>query len=222
MNSFWLCMEDWWTNWLVEQCVSFSACLWVCKWARMCPLCLWLCKTKAERGKGAELDVYPVMVRAERKSLWILGEQRIGELNQMEQSILRAKIQKGFPLPVRSKLAEVVGLGSMTNGVYTNHIAHQVELYRKKEQDLRDQNQETLRKLTQIQLLDNKKEKKQALVIKAQPNQPLPRQQPDQNQFQSAQPLFAAPIAFSLQPVFGQLRPNSYRPHAWVGYLLIW
>ncbi|KAI4889743.1 hypothetical protein NFI96_003301 [Prochilodus magdalenae] len=35
------------------------------------------------------------------------------DLNQMEQSILRAKNQKGLLLPVRSKLAEVVGLGSM-------------------------------------------------------------------------------------------------------------
>ncbi|KAF0039027.1 hypothetical protein F2P81_009511 [Scophthalmus maximus] len=54
------------------------------------------------------------------------------DLSQMEQSTLRAKLQKGLPLPVRSKLAEVVGLGSMAKGVYTDHIAHQVELYRKK------------------------------------------------------------------------------------------
>ena len=78
------------------------------------------------------------------------------EMSQMEQSILRAKIQKGLPLPVRSKLAEVVGLGSMTKGVYTDHISHQVELYRKKEHDQKLQDQETLRKLTQIQLTDNK------------------------------------------------------------------
>ncbi|KAL6491476.1 hypothetical protein MHYP_G00018210 [Metynnis hypsauchen] len=76
------------------------------------------------------------------------------DLNQMEQSILRAKIQKGLPLSVRSKLAEVVGLGSMAKGVYTDHIAHQVELYRKKEQEQKEQDQETLRKLTQVQLID--------------------------------------------------------------------
>ncbi|KAL6475707.1 hypothetical protein MHYP_G00167470 [Metynnis hypsauchen] len=87
------------------------------------------------------------------------------DFNQMEQSILRAKIQKGLPQPVRSKLAEVVGLGSMGKGVYTDHIAHQVELYRKKEHDQKEQDQEILRKLNQMQLLDNKKEKKQALVI---------------------------------------------------------
>ncbi|KAL6473216.1 hypothetical protein MHYP_G00194040 [Metynnis hypsauchen] len=82
------------------------------------------------------------------------------DLNQMEQSILRAKIQKGLPLSVRSKLAEVVGLGSMAKGVYTDHIAHQVELYRKKEQEKKEQDQETLRKLTQVQLTDSKKKEK--------------------------------------------------------------
>lgn len=53
------------------------------------------------------------------------------DLNQMEsmQSILRDKIQKVLPLTVCSVLAEVVGLGSMAKGVYTDHIAHQVELY---------------------------------------------------------------------------------------------
>lgn len=66
---------------------------------------------------------------------------------------MQAKIQKGLPLPVRSKLAELVGLGSKTRSVYIDHIAHQVELYRKKKQDLKDQDQEALRKLTQIQLV---------------------------------------------------------------------
>ncbi|XP_047430696.1 uncharacterized protein LOC124999740 [Mugil cephalus] len=61
------------------------------------------------------------------------------EESQMEQSILRAKIQKGLPLPVRSKLAEVVGPGNMAKGVYTDHVAHQVDLYRKKEYDQKEQ-----------------------------------------------------------------------------------
>jgi len=82
------------------------------------------------------------------------------DINQMEQSILRAKIQKGLPLPVRSKLAEVVGLGNMAKGVYTDHIAHQVELYRKKEQEQKEQDQEILRKLNHVQLVDNKKKEK--------------------------------------------------------------
>lgn len=75
--------------------------------------------------------------------------------SQMEQSILQAKIQKGLPAPVRSNLAGVVGLGSMTKCVYTDHVAHQVELYRKKEHDLKEQDQEALRKITQLQLTDN-------------------------------------------------------------------
>lgn len=68
---------------------------------------------------------------------------------------MRAKIQQGLPLRVRSKLPEVVDLGSMTKSVYIDHITHQVELYCKKEQNLKDQAQEALRKLNQIQLVDN-------------------------------------------------------------------
>lgn len=66
---------------------------------------------------------------------------------------------------MRSKIAEMVGLGNMIKSVYIDHIAHQVELYRKKDQELKNQDQGTLRKLTQLQLVDNKyKEKKQAVV----------------------------------------------------------
>ena len=122
------------------------------------------------------------------------------DLNQMEQSILRAKIQKG-------KLAEVVGLGSMEKGVYTDHIAHQVVLYRKKANDQKEQDQETLRKLNQIQLVDNKKmEKKQALVIQNQAplDQPLPQPQPNQFQLQSFQPSSLVPVVSYPQPDFGQ------------------
>ena len=90
----------------------------------------------------------------------------------MEQSIIRAKIQKGLPLPVRSKIAEVVGLGNMTKNVYIDHIAHQVELHRRKQQDLKSQEQEALRKLTQMQLFHNKrKENKQTVEMESQPNQ---------------------------------------------------
>ncbi|KAL7882340.1 hypothetical protein AOLI_G00091890 [Acnodon oligacanthus] len=95
-----------------------------------------------------------------------------------------------------SKLAEVVGFGSMAKGVYMDYIAHQVERYRKKEHDQKEQDQETLRKLNQIQLVDNKKkEKKQALVIQSQTvlEQPLPQLQPSQVQLQSSQPSSVAP-----------------------------
>lgn len=52
------------------------------------------------------------------------------DLNQMEESILRAKLEKGLPLSIASRLAVVVGLG-----VYTDHVTHQVKLYRKKKLD---------------------------------------------------------------------------------------
>ncbi|CAJ1050808.1 hypothetical protein L3Q82_002253 [Xyrichtys novacula] len=134
------------------------------------------------------------------------------DLHQMEQSILRAKIQTGLPQPVRSKLAEVVGLGSMTKGVYTDHIAHEVELYRKKENEQREQVQEILRQLNQIQLGDSKKkEKKQALVmhIQSQPDQASVRQQQEQIQCQTPQLMPVAPLVPYAQPVFSQLQTWS-------------
>lgn len=126
------------------------------------------------------------------------------DVTQMEQSILRAKIQKGLPLPVRSKLAEVVGLGSMAKEVYTDHIAHQVELHRKKEHDQREQDQDTLRKLTQLQLVDNKKkEKKQAVVVQGQPEPIQTSSQIQSNQGhqgQWSQPQPAVPAVYNPQP----------------------
>ncbi|KAK6313748.1 hypothetical protein J4Q44_G00152070 [Coregonus suidteri] len=127
----------------------------------------------------------------------------------------------GLPSPVRSKLAEVVGLGSMTKGVYTDHIAHQVDLYRKKEHNQKEQDQETLRNLNQIQLVENKKEKKQALIMQNQcaPNQhSLPQLQPDQFQPQLYQPPIAVPVVSYPQPVSGQThnwrgREGRFKPY---------
>ena len=111
------------------------------------------------------------------------------DMNQMEQAILRTKLQQGLPLPVRSKLAEVVGLGNMVKSVYIDHICHQVELYRKKERAQKEQDQETLRKLTQLQLTDNKnKEKRQAVMLQSQnPTQQF-QPQPDQTLPQAEKP----------------------------------
>lgn len=50
------------------------------------------------------------------------------EENQMEQSILRAKILEGLPSSVRSKLAEVVGHKRMAKVAYTDHIVFQVDI----------------------------------------------------------------------------------------------
>ena len=104
-------------------------------------------------------------------------------------------------------MAEVIGLGNMTKGVYTDHIAHQVELYRKKEHDQREQDQETLRKLNQIQLVVNKKkEKKQALVAQSlsPPDQSFLPPQPNQVLPLSSQPPLVVPVVSYSQPTFGQ------------------
>lgn len=55
----------------------------------------------------------------------------------------------------------------MTQSVYTEYIAHHVELYRKRELErlLQDQNQEVLRKFTQMQLVQNKKKRKDKKLL---------------------------------------------------------
>ena len=125
------------------------------------------------------------------------------DLNELEKSIMREKILQGLPLPVRSKIAEVVGLNNMTRSVFIDHIAHQVELHRKKEHAQKEQDQETLRKLNQIQLTGHKnKEKKQAPVMQyqPQPNQPQPPLTPATQV--TTQPQYP-------QPVYGQ--PQGWR-----------
>ncbi|TNN86265.1 hypothetical protein EYF80_003682 [Liparis tanakae] len=104
------------------------------------------------------------------------------DLHRMDQSILRTKTLMRLPIAVRNKVKEVVGLENMKKSVYTDHIAHQVELYRKKGDDLKEQDRETLRKLNHLQLVSDKVERKQALAMKNQdpPNQPV--LQPDANQ----------------------------------------
>ena len=47
-------------------------------------------------------------------------------------------------------------LGHMTKSVYTDHIAHQVELYRKRENEQKQQDQDALRKLALMQLVKAK------------------------------------------------------------------
>jgi len=132
------------------------------------------------------------------------------DLNRMDQSVLRGKILLGLPLPVRSKLAEVVGLGSLERSVYTDHIAHQVELYRKKDHEIKGQEQDTLRKLNNIQLVDTKRsERKQALVMQNQtpPTQPVSTSEPYQAQFQPLQPSPGVPAAFYPRAAFNQAQP---------------
>ncbi|CAJ1053460.1 uncharacterized protein LOC118470224 isoform X1 [Xyrichtys novacula] len=129
------------------------------------------------------------------------------DMHQMEQSILRAKIQKGLPQPVRNKLEEVVGLGSMTKGIYTDHIAHQVELYRKKENKQREHDQEILRQLNHIHLGDSKnKKKKQAVVMQSQSQSEQAKMQLQQEHMQDRPPQLmpVAPLGSYAQPAFSQ------------------
>lgn len=162
-------------------------------------------------------DMYPTNVHPDNILIDLLGESenprayvarahqqwrnvtgRDPDLNELEKSIMRDKIQQGLPQPVKNKLAEVVGLNSMTRSVFTDHIAHQVELHRKKEHAQKAQDQETLRKLNQIQLAGHKnKEKKQAPVMQ----EPSPPAQP--------------PHLLATTPVTAQPPPVPVQPQGW-------
>ncbi|TNN29720.1 hypothetical protein EYF80_060131 [Liparis tanakae] len=102
--------------------------------------------------------------------------------------------QKGHPQTNRSGLEEVKGgcdpktkwsreEEEDSHEEDTQMTLSEVELARKKDHDIKSQDQDILRKLSQIQLVDiRRSEKKQALAMKSQdqPNQPAP--QPDANQ----------------------------------------
>ncbi|XP_061634484.1 uncharacterized protein LOC133480455 isoform X4 [Phyllopteryx taeniolatus] len=98
------------------------------------------------------------------------------DVAQMEKAILRDKIQKGLPLQVRSKLAEVVGLGSMSRAIYTDHIAHQVELQRQKELIQKEQNLEMMRKKSNTVSWDKKGKETSRSTTDAGPAHPEPLQ----------------------------------------------
>ena len=72
--------------------------------------------------------------------------------NVLEQAIVRTLIEKGLPTPVRTKLAEVVGLSSMSKQIYSDHISHQVTFYRKRLESQRESDRLDMRKLTQIKI----------------------------------------------------------------------
>lgn len=93
--------------------------------------------------------------------------------------------------------------------VYIDHIAHRFELYCRKEQELKSQDQEALRKLTQMQLVDNKrKEKKQAVVMES-PRDQTPQVQLSHIPCQLYQPPSVTPVQPVPQPVCPPLKEDG-------------
>ena len=104
---------------------------------------------------------------------------RNAEGNKMELAFLREKIMKGLPVWVRNRLDDVVGLSSFSRQTFTDHVSHHVECFRKKERALKAQDEEAMRKLTQIQLMEsfkNNKDKNQAVVLPGQQQPVMPFQ----------------------------------------------
>ncbi|KAL0147796.1 hypothetical protein M9458_056873, partial [Cirrhinus mrigala] len=89
-------------------------------------------------------------------------------------TLFRNAIIEAMPQTVKSKLEDVVGLNSKTHKEFCDHVSHAVELYRKNEQKLLNQEKELQRKLTQLQLEEltaKRKKKVQAVVTKEESNQ---------------------------------------------------
>lgn len=72
-----------------------------------------------------------------------------------------------------------------------------------------EQEPETLRKLTQMQLMGSKKkDKKQAVMTSDEPTQATPAPRGPQNQIQPPMPMASAPPAYDQQFNFGQQQPR--------------
>ena len=69
-----------------------------------------------------------------------------------EQVLVRGRVEQGLPEVVRRALNEVVGLSSMDKALYIDHVAHYVNLYRKKLTIQTEQDAEMNRALVCAQL----------------------------------------------------------------------
>lgn len=83
-------------------------------------------------------------------------------------TLFRQAIIDSLPCAVKSRLEDVVGLNSKSHKEFCDYVSHAVDQYRKTEQQLKKQESELQRKLTQLQLeeLTRKSKKKvQAAVV---------------------------------------------------------
>ena len=90
------------------------------------------------------------VTRAYEKWMEITGQNP--ERDLFHRAPLRKKIEHGLPDKVMHLLEPVVGLSSLPLPQYTDHIAHNVELFRREKENQRLEHEETLRQLHRAQL----------------------------------------------------------------------
>ncbi|CAI5692236.1 unnamed protein product [Oreochromis niloticus] len=82
--------------------------------------------------------------------------------NKSTEALFKSMVKKGLPAPAQQKLEQVVGLSKMDWPLFVEHIVHHVNYHRKEKQREEETNKHLTNKLTQLQLGEltkNKKEK---------------------------------------------------------------
>ncbi|KAL0176873.1 hypothetical protein M9458_029203, partial [Cirrhinus mrigala] len=117
---------------------------------------------KALKGEQLGETENPVTYVQRQLKRWKQETEGNPEGDPLMATLFRNAIIEAMPQTVKSKLEDVVGLNSKTHKEFCDHVSHAVELYRKNEQKLLNQEKELQRKLTQLQLeeLTAKRKKK--------------------------------------------------------------
>ncbi|KAI2661171.1 Gag polyprotein [Labeo rohita] len=129
---------------------------------------------KALKGEQLGETENPVTYVQRQLKRWKQETEGNPEGDPLMATLFRNAIIEAMPQTVKSKLEDVVGLNSKTHKEFCDHVSHAVELYRKNEQKLLNQEKELQRKLTQLQLEEltaKRKKKVQAVVTKEESNQ---------------------------------------------------
>ena len=96
---------------------------------------------------------------------WRLETDVDPETHPVFSVLFRNSVMETLPSSIRAKLDDVVGLiTDKSHRDFSSHLVHAVDKYRQNEQRIQEQSKEVLRKLSQIQLEELTKKKKQAVV----------------------------------------------------------
>ncbi|XP_029700614.1 uncharacterized protein [Takifugu rubripes] len=120
--------------------------------SRMDPTKLEKESLKEEDGPTQFLHSYQKMWKTETGSEW--------DSTETTKALFMMYIKNAMPKEVQDKLNGVVGLMKMTWPVFSEHIIHYVNAYRAEKQALEDQNKILANKLTQLQIGELAKQKK--------------------------------------------------------------
>ncbi|KAL0152038.1 hypothetical protein M9458_052642 [Cirrhinus mrigala] len=168
----------------------------------------------------------PIQLRRWKEEL-----ERDPDQDKVLTALFRTTIVEAMPAAVKAKLEDVVGLNSKTHKEFRDHVVHAVEQYRKQELEIKNQEKELQRKLTQLQLEELISKKKVQAVQKedhpavmAPVNTSVPvnpsatvNVQAPANQTMAAQAAPAGPVSASQgpAPVVIYLKPEQSNKRNW-------